>query len=159
MACRNEKTSREARVGILDALSNDKDAASRLEFMKLDLGSLASVKSFVEAYTVRGVPLHALIMNAGLNMDRRVETVDGLEMVTGVNWIAHFYLSNLLRPLLDASAEPGNPARVVHVSSQAHAFVGVPQFGPKKGGAKGKKQPMATRKCNRATCPFHACTR
>lgn len=38
----------------------------RVEFMKVDLGSLHSVKEMADAFILRGLPLHSLICNAGV---------------------------------------------------------------------------------------------
>ena len=42
------------------------DKTNNVEFMSLDLGSLQSVKKFIEDYKQKGLPLHLLINNAGL---------------------------------------------------------------------------------------------
>ena len=39
--------------------------ALNVEFMQLDLGSLASTMEFINAYKAKGYPLHVLICNAG----------------------------------------------------------------------------------------------
>jgi hypothetical protein len=41
-------------------------------------------------------PLHVLILNAGLLGDRQSVTADGLEIHTGVNHLAGYYLATLL---------------------------------------------------------------
>lgn len=61
--------------------------------------------------------LDVLINNAGVYMDRRVITEDGLETTFAVNYMAPFILTNLLLPLLKKSGE----ARIVTVSSMIHA--------------------------------------
>lgn len=85
-----------------------------------DLASLAEVRRVAEEFLALDRPLHVLVNNAGLVMDRRVETADGLEMTLAVNHYAPFLLTNLLLPRLCASA----PARVVTVSSMGHKFAG-----------------------------------
>ena len=40
----------------------------KIEFMKLDLSSLASTMEFINAYKAKGYPLHVLICNAGLGL-------------------------------------------------------------------------------------------
>jgi retinol dehydrogenase 14 len=57
-----------------------------------------------------------LVNNAGLILDRRVLTEDGLETTFAVNHIGYFLLTRLLEPKLLAGA----PARVVNVASRAH---------------------------------------
>ena len=39
-----------------------------MEFMKLNLGSLESTKSFIENFKQKNLPLHLLICNAGIAM-------------------------------------------------------------------------------------------
>ena len=58
-----------------------------------------------------------LVNNAGGYWDTRHVTVDGLERTFAVNHLAPFLLTNLLLDRLERSA----PARVVTVSSNAHA--------------------------------------
>jgi NAD(P)-dependent dehydrogenase (short-subunit alcohol dehydrogenase family) len=62
--------------------------------------------------------LHALVNNAGMTAARRTETVDGLETVFATNHLGPFLLTNLLLPVLKASAS----ARIVTVSSGAQAM-------------------------------------
>ena len=40
----------------------------KIEFMALDLTSLASARDFAKAYLARNLPLHLLILNAGIAM-------------------------------------------------------------------------------------------
>ena len=164
LACRNvvkaERARDEIRASVLSG-----GGSGTLEVMILDLSSLESVRQFAKRYTAKGYPLHVLVANAGLNIEQRAESSDGLELLgavrfaleiltcrdmfcsvacasvcaclclrTGpcqVNWLGHFYLATLLHPLMETSASPSRPARVVHVSSEAHSFVGVPWVGPK----------------------------
>jgi len=91
--------------------------------MPLELSSLDSVREFAEEFKASELPLHTLILNAGVMMlpERKV-TKDGFEYQFGVNHLAHFLLTNLL---LDNMAEVGtraDPARVISLSSAAHFF-------------------------------------
>ncbi|KAH8551820.1 hypothetical protein BGW37DRAFT_557057 [Umbelopsis sp. PMI_123] len=67
----------------------------KVEFIQLDLLSLASVTKFINEFKAKNLPLHLLLNNAGL---------------------AHFYLTTQLLPVLEQS----QPSRVVNVSSSAH---------------------------------------
>ncbi|CAK8999669.1 unnamed protein product [Durusdinium trenchii] len=91
---------------------------AKAEFMKLDLGSLQSVKDFADQFGARNLPLHILLNNAGVMANPFTLTVDGLESQFGTNHIGHFLLTKLLLPHLEASA----PSRIVTVSSAA-AFI------------------------------------
>lgn len=88
-----------------------------IDVMELDLGSLASVRRFVEAFLSRHERLDGLINNAGVMNTPRGRTVDGFETQIGINYLGHFLLTELLLDRLKASA----PSRVVCVSSVAHA--------------------------------------
>jgi NAD(P)-dependent dehydrogenase (short-subunit alcohol dehydrogenase family) len=81
-----------------------------------DLNSLSSIKQFAQKFMRENAFLNVLILNAGIWNSRFAQTEDGLEQVMGVNHIGHAYLTQLLMPLLIASA----PSRVVVVSSKAH---------------------------------------
>ncbi len=85
--------------------------------MRLDLASLESVRSFAAAFTARFTRLDVLVENAGVMTQKRQLTADGLEMDFGVNHVGHFLLTELLLPLLKASA----PSRIVVVSSNLHS--------------------------------------
>jgi NAD(P)-dependent dehydrogenase (short-subunit alcohol dehydrogenase family) len=91
-------------------------AASAVHVMQLDLASLASVRAFAAAFLARFSRLDVLVANAGVMTRSRQLTADGLEMDFGVNHVGHFLLTELLLPLLKASA----PSRIVVVSSNLH---------------------------------------
>jgi len=88
----------------------------QIEWMPLDLASLASVRAFARDFAVRDLPpLQAVICNAGLQVvSGTTYTQDGFEMTFGVNCLGHFLLVNLLLRHLVA------PARIVFVSSGSH---------------------------------------
>ncbi len=92
--------------------------AASLEVMQLDLSSLSNVRRFASEYLASGKPLHALVNNAApISTQRKLEfTPDGFESLFGINYLAHFLLTNLLLPVLKSSA----PSRVVMVSSIRH---------------------------------------
>jgi len=85
-----------------------------------DLSSFAAVRKVAADYLASNRRLDVLVNNAGLVMDRREVTVDGLETTLAVNHYAPFLLTTLLLDRLRASA----PARVVTVSSMGHKFAG-----------------------------------
>ena len=72
----------------------------------------------MQEFTARHTQLNVLVNNVGVTLPRRSVTVDGLETVFATNHLAPFLLTNLLLPVLKASA----PARVVTVSSGAHSM-------------------------------------
>jgi NAD(P)-dependent dehydrogenase (short-subunit alcohol dehydrogenase family) len=82
-----------------------------------DLASQASVSDAAAEIRRLHPRLHVLVNNAGLFTRRRELTVDGIELQFAVNHLAYFLLTNLLLESLRAGA----PARIVNVSSGAHA--------------------------------------
>ena len=67
-----------------------------VEYMELDLGSLASVRKFVANFKKKGLPLHILVNNAGIMFPPYGTTEDGFELQFGVNHLGPFALTNLL---------------------------------------------------------------
>jgi NAD(P)-dependent dehydrogenase (short-subunit alcohol dehydrogenase family) len=92
-------------------------ARGSAEVMELDLDSLASVRRFVAAFEAEHDRLDGLVNNAGVMNTPEGKTEDGIETQFGVNYLAHFLLTELLLDTLKSNA----PSRVVLVSSVAHA--------------------------------------
>ena len=88
-----------------------------IEIMDLDLASLASVRNFAKAFKTKYDRLDGLVNNAGVMFSPKGKTEDGFETQFGINYLGHFLLTELLLDTLKASA----PARIVCVSSVAHA--------------------------------------
>ena len=89
--------------------------ASAVEFLRLDLGDLESVRACAEEFLRAEEPLNALINNAGLAGGRGM-TESGFELAFGTNYVGPFLLTALLLERLRESA----PARVVNVASALH---------------------------------------
>ncbi|XP_067102770.1 dehydrogenase/reductase SDR family member 13-like [Osmerus mordax] len=111
LACRSKQRGEAALAEI-----KKESGSNQAVYMQLDLGSLKSVRSFVETFLKTEPRLDLLINNAGIYMQGQTE--DGLGMMFGVNHIGHFLLTILL---LDRLKECG-PSRVVNVSSTFHNF-------------------------------------
>jgi NAD(P)-dependent dehydrogenase (short-subunit alcohol dehydrogenase family) len=90
----------------------------QFELLLADLSSQESIRNLVGEYEARHNRLNVLVNNAGITLAKRTETVDGIEAVFATNHLAAFLLTNLLLPVLKASA----PSRVVTVSSAAHSM-------------------------------------
>jgi retinol dehydrogenase-14 len=111
IACRDADKGKAAKIEIA-ANTGSKD----LHVMQLDLASLESVRAFAAAFAANFSRLDVLVANAGVMTRKRELTADGFEMNFGVNHVGHFLLTELLLPLLKASA----PSRIVVVSSNMH---------------------------------------
>ncbi|WP_437578486.1 oxidoreductase [Sorangium sp. So ce887] len=84
--------------------------------VRLDLGSLASVREAADELRATYDRIDLLINNAGVLSFKREVTADGFELQLGVNHLGHFALTGLV---LDRLREvPGS--HVVTVSSVAH---------------------------------------
>lgn len=94
----------------------------RVRLLHLDLSSLDSVRACAEDFKTKSSSLNILIANAGVMACPEGRTMDGFETQFGSNYVAHFLLFTLLKPLLLASATPDFHSRVVLVSSAAHRF-------------------------------------
>jgi NAD(P)-dependent dehydrogenase (short-subunit alcohol dehydrogenase family) len=84
----------EAKARAAIAALRDQVPAASVDFVQLDLTSLASVARAAEA--IRGLgPIHGLVNNAGLVISprRRRTTEDGLELLVGGNFFGHFALT------------------------------------------------------------------
>jgi len=111
LACRDEAKTLVAVEELRKDTGNE-----RIEFIRLDLSDLKSVKEFAKEFQERHNKLNILVNNAGIMAipERRL-TKDGYEMQFGTNHLGHFYLTTLLIDLMKRSA----PCRIVNLSSVA----------------------------------------
>ncbi|KAM9710493.1 polyprenol dehydrogenase isoform 2-T2 [Menidia menidia] len=100
----------------------DENKEAKVEFKKLDLASLHSVRQFAQNFKERKLPLNILVNNAGVMLVSEGRTVDGFERHFGVNYLGHFLLTWLLLDTLKDSGKCGSISRVVNVSSSAHCI-------------------------------------
>uniref|UniRef100_A0A3Q3JWF4 Dehydrogenase/reductase (SDR family) X-linked n=1 Tax=Monopterus albus TaxID=43700 RepID=A0A3Q3JWF4_MONAL len=98
-------------------------ACIAVEFRKLDLASLQSVRQFVQSFKERDLPLNILVNNAGVMLVPEGRTEDGFEQHLGVNYLGHCLLTWLLLDRLKDSGKCGHFSRVVSVSSSAHRLM------------------------------------
>ena len=108
MACRDKERGDAA---LAEVRAASKNPAVRL--MILDLASQASVREFVREFESRYRRLDVLVNNAGVVLNKREMTPDGIVTAFAVNYLSPFLLTNLLLPRLVASA----PSRIVNVTS------------------------------------------
>ncbi|KRB73864.1 hypothetical protein ASE01_17765 [Nocardioides sp. Root190] len=86
-----------------------------LDFLAIDLGDLASVRTAAQTFLASGEPLHVLINNAGL-AGKRGLSASGFELAFGTNHVGTFLFTELLREQIVASG----PGRIVNVASAGH---------------------------------------
>ena len=95
----------------------DSTGNQKLMYYNADFSSLDEVRRLSEEIKSEHERLDVLINNAGigpgLRQDRREKSIDGHELRFAVNYIALFYLTHQLLPLLRQSS----PARIVNVAS------------------------------------------
>jgi NAD(P)-dependent dehydrogenase (short-subunit alcohol dehydrogenase family) len=84
-----------------------------IELLIADLSSQVAIRQLAHDFLARHQTLHVLINNAGVMMGQRSTTVDGIETMLAVNYLAPFLLTNLLLTVIKASA----PARIINVAS------------------------------------------
>lgn len=111
MACRNADKAAEAARRIRES-----GVRGSVEVESVDLGELASVRSFARRIEESGRVIDVLLNNAGVMALDRTLTPDGFEAQIGINHFGHFALTGLLLPVL--SRDGGG--RVVNVSSMGH---------------------------------------
>jgi retinol dehydrogenase 14 len=90
---------------------------SQVDALVADLSAQSEVRRLADEVLQRLARIDVLVNNVGGYWNTRHVTIDGLERTIAVNHLAPFLLTNLLLDRLKHSA----PARVVTVSSHAHA--------------------------------------
>ena len=111
MLCRDPGRGKAALEEIRDRSGN-----KSVDLIIADLASQRQIRAAARDYLDRYEKLHVLVNNAGIVMDKRVVTEDGIEMTFAVNYLACFLLTSLLIDILKKSS----PARVINLSSMAH---------------------------------------
>ena len=95
---------------------------AKVDFVHLDLSVLQSVRTFADAFISRNLPLHILINNAGVMYPPYSQTQDGYESQFEINYLSHFYLTQLLLDTLKQSGTEQSWSRIVNVSSCMHVL-------------------------------------
>jgi NAD(P)-dependent dehydrogenase (short-subunit alcohol dehydrogenase family) len=112
-----------ARQAINEIQSTAPEAKGSLEFLYLDLSDLTSIKPAVDAFKAKEQRLDILWNNAGVSQPPLGSTSkQGIELQLATNCLGPFLLTQLLLPLLEATAAaPGSTSgsvRVIWTSSQ-----------------------------------------
>ncbi|KAL4933029.1 uncharacterized protein BDV17DRAFT_145558 [Aspergillus undulatus] len=93
----------------------------KITWLPLDLSSIESIHDGAEKFKQHSSRLDVLLLNAGVMSLPPGETKLGHEIQLGTNHTGHFYLTNILLPILSRTAEePGSDVRVVVLSSIGH---------------------------------------
>lgn len=94
----------------------------KVAFLLADLSAQQEIHQLVQQFKSCYHRLDVLVNNAAALFATRQLSVDGIEMTLAVNHLSYFLLTNLLLDTLQASA----PARIINVSSHAHALPHLP---------------------------------
>jgi len=117
-AVRNVKKAQVA-LEELQAQEGDK-LTGKATILQVDISDLTTVKPFVTEFLSLGLPLHMLILNAGIMAPVKWEaTKQGMESMFATNNLGHFLMSELLMPKLEETAKQSSDVRVVILSSGA----------------------------------------
>src|ERR1700733_14199298 len=113
LACRSEERGQAALDEIVADTGNHKT-----ELRLLDVSSRASVLAFAKELRAREPELHILVNNAGVWLDERRTSVDGVELTWATNVLGVHLMTRELLPLLERGGRPGASARIVNVASE-----------------------------------------
>ncbi len=91
---------------------------TQCDYMLTDFSSLSQVKTLTQKLLKLPRPIDILIHNAGLYINRRSETEEGLETVFVVNHLSSFYLNCFLLPVFEKQKK----GRIILVNSEGHRF-------------------------------------
>jgi NAD(P)-dependent dehydrogenase (short-subunit alcohol dehydrogenase family) len=111
MVCRNAQKGAKARQEVISAAGHQ-----RVDLLLCDLSDQQAIRKLSDEVHRRYPRLDVLINNAGLIIEKRTTTAQGLEYTFALNHLAPFLLTHLLLDLLRKSDE----ARIITVSSEAH---------------------------------------
>ena len=118
LACRSDERARAAMAEISAQVPG-----AALDFVRLDLASLQSVREAAEEIRALSPRIDLLINNAGL-AGQKGQTTEGFELTFGTNHLGPFLLTKLLLDRVQAATQ----ARIVNVASRAHYRTGPLEF-------------------------------
>jgi len=103
-----------------DILKSDLTNKAPIHMIEMTLDDLGSVRQCAEAFLKQSDRLNLLICNAGVMATPFALTRDGYETQFATNYLSHFLLFQLLKPVLLAASTPAYNSRVVMLSSESH---------------------------------------
>jgi dehydrogenase/reductase SDR family protein 12 len=108
MVVRDKIRGRAARDRIVKATGNP-----NIKLELADISSLAATRKLVQRFQAQETKLDVLVHNAGVLLNDRRESPDGIELTFATNVLSNFVLTYLMLPIL----KNGAPSRVIFVSS------------------------------------------
>ncbi|EFJ20923.1 hypothetical protein SELMODRAFT_108387 [Selaginella moellendorffii] len=116
---RTLKAAEQAKSAIISELPDAKVSTG-----ELDLGSFASIRTFVDEFKSLNAPLNILINNAGVICRGLQLSEEKMELQFAINHLGHFLLTKLLLDtMIRTSEETRIEGRIVNISSKAHAIL------------------------------------
>jgi retinol dehydrogenase-12/retinol dehydrogenase-13 len=111
MLVRDSEKSRAAYAEIKEAAGSES-----VQLFYADLASVDAIKTAADELKRNLTKIDLLIHNAGVFKRKEEQSPDGFELTIAVNYIAPFYLTRLLLPLVEAAEE----SRIINVSSELY---------------------------------------
>lgn len=111
LACRNTVEAEKVR-GEIRRESGNED----VNVMRLDISSRNSIVEFCDYFRKRFGRLNVLVNNAGVALNTREKTIDGMEMNIGTNYFGTFQLTTRMLPLFEKGADN----RIVNLTSDIY---------------------------------------
>ncbi|MCB0753835.1 MAG: SDR family oxidoreductase [Ignavibacteriae bacterium] len=87
-----------------------------LQLIYIDLASLESIKKSADELKKKISKINVLINNAGIFKRKEARSPEGFELTIAVNYLAPFYLTKLLLPLI----ENAESSRIISLSSELY---------------------------------------
>jgi retinol dehydrogenase 12 len=88
------------------------------DYIVADLASLQQIRRLADTFKARYPRLDVLINNAGVVLPARTMTGDGFETTFQVNYLSHFFLTQLLLEEIEKSDQ----GRIINLSSSAYTM-------------------------------------
>ncbi|RSL99911.1 hypothetical protein CEP52_009455 [Fusarium oligoseptatum] len=128
IAARSEE---KAKTAMADIKKTSPDSSGSMDFLRLDLADLTTIKGSADAFLSKEKKLHVLFNNAGIQSPDPGVTAQGYEAHLGVNALGTFMFTKLLTPKLveTAKSEPAGTVRVIWVSSSGAEILGEKSVG------------------------------